>query len=57
MKLRATPAQLLAVACPTCGAKAGAYCEREPGRVLLLPAHHEARFRAALGLPFSKALS
>lgn len=42
-----TKTQLLAVACPTCSAKPGTYCEERPGKVLLLPHHHEARFRAA----------
>jgi hypothetical protein len=44
---RCTPKQLLAVACPTCHAGVGDYCEERPGKVLILPAHHEARFRLA----------
>lgn len=39
--------QLLAVPCPTCGARVGAYCELRPGKVLLLPQHHAERFWAA----------
>jgi hypothetical protein len=42
-----TVAELLAVACPTCGASADAYCEEKPGKVLLLTQHHEERFRLA----------
>ena len=44
-----TKRQLLSVSCPTCGAAAGSYCEEQPGKVLLLPHHHEARFRLAAG--------
>lgn len=39
--------QLLAVSCPTCGAAVSTYCEERPGKVLLLPHHHAARFWAA----------
>jgi hypothetical protein len=39
--------QLLAVACPTCKAAVGDYCEERPGKVLLLPHHHIERFWAA----------
>ncbi len=44
-----TREQLLTVSCPTCGAMAGSYCELRPGKVLLLPQHHAARFWAARG--------
>lgn len=46
--LVATGDELLAVTCPTCGAQPERYCEERPGKVLLLPYHHEARFRAAI---------
>lgn len=44
-----TREQLLAVACPTCGVPAGAYCELRPGKILLLSQHCAERFWAAQG--------
>jgi len=49
-----TPKELLAVACPVCGADVESYCfVMRDGllEVLLLPHHHEARFWKAKGAP------